>query len=49
MDVVYKAHKYLFATWLPMHQLTTMPFAIERYASHNPKTMKMEVWVMPIK
>lgn len=49
MDAVYKAHKYLFETWLPMHQLTTMPFAIERYASHNPKTTKMEVWVMPIK
>lgn len=48
MDAVYKAHKYLFETWLPRHQLTTMPFAVERYASHDPETTKMEVWVMPI-
>lgn len=46
MDAVYKAHKYLFETWLPKHQLKTVPFAIERYASHDPKTTKMEVWVM---
>jgi len=49
MDVVYKAHKYLFATWLSKHHLATMPFTIERYASHDPKITKMEVWVMPIK
>lgn len=48
MDAVYKAHKYLFETWLPRHQVKTMPFAVERYASHDPETTKMEVWVMPI-
>lgn len=46
MDAVYKAHKYLFETWLPRHQLKTMPFAVERYASHDLETTKMEVWVM---
>jgi AraC family transcriptional regulator len=48
MDAVYKAHKYLFETWLPNHKLITMPFAIERYASHSPETTSMEVWVMPL-
>lgn len=47
MDAVYKAHKYLFETWLPRHQLKVRPFAVERYASHDPETTKMEVWVMP--
>ncbi|MHC1723841.1 MAG: helix-turn-helix domain-containing protein [Aminipila sp.] len=48
MDAVYKAHKYLFETWLPNHKLVTKPFAVERYASHSPETTYMEVWVMPI-
>jgi AraC family transcriptional regulator len=48
MDAVYKAHKYLFETWLPNHKLAAKPFAVERYASHNPETTSMEVWVMPV-
>lgn len=47
MDAVYKAHRYLFETWLPKHKLTTKPFAAERYASHSPDTTCMEVWVLP--
>lgn len=47
MDAVYKAHKYLFETWLPNHKLTTKPFAAERYVSHSPDTTCMEVWVLP--
>lgn len=48
MDAVYKAHKYLFEFWLPNHKIITKPFAIESYASHNPDTTSMEVWVMPV-
>lgn len=48
MDAVYKAHKYLFETWLPNHQIVTKPFAAERYASHEPDTTKMEIWVMQV-
>ncbi|PKM50463.1 MAG: AraC family transcriptional regulator [Firmicutes bacterium HGW-Firmicutes-7] len=48
MDAVYKAHKYLFETWLPNHRIITKPFAAERYISHAPDTTKMEIWVMPI-
>ncbi|UNC91076.1 AraC family transcriptional regulator [Candidatus Contubernalis alkaliaceticus] len=47
MDAVYKAHKYLFETWLPKHKLNVKPFAAERYASHRPDTTRMEIWVMP--
>lgn len=47
MDAIYKAQKYLFETWLPNHGLVSMPFAVERYASHSPETTSMEVWVMP--
>ncbi|RDU24960.1 AraC family transcriptional regulator [Anaerosacchariphilus polymeriproducens] len=48
MDAVYKAHKYLFETWLPNHKMISMPFAVERYASHTPKTTCMEIWVMSV-
>ncbi|UNC92039.1 AraC family transcriptional regulator [Candidatus Contubernalis alkaliaceticus] len=47
MDALYKAHKYLFETWLPNHKLNVKPFAAERYASHSPDTTSMEIWVMP--
>ncbi len=47
MDAVYKAHRYLFETWLPNHNLHVRPFAAERYASHGPDTTRMEVWVLP--
>lgn len=46
-DAVYKAHKYIFDTWLPNRHLVSKPFAVERYASHDPETAGMEVWVMP--
>ncbi|KAB3525923.1 AraC family transcriptional regulator [Alkaliphilus serpentinus] len=47
MDTVYKAHKYLFETWLPNHKLHVKPFAAERYTSHSPDTTSMEIWVLP--
>ncbi len=47
MDAVYKAHKYLFETWLPTHGICVEPFAAERYASHSPNTVCMEIWVRP--
>lgn len=48
MDVLYKAQRYLFETWLPNHKLTTMPFSVERYESHETNTTRMEIWVKPI-
>jgi AraC family transcriptional regulator len=48
MDAVYKAHKYLFETWLPNHKLIVNPFVAERYASHSSDTTSMEVWVLPM-
>ena len=48
MDAVYKAHKYMFETWLPNQGIVTKPFAAERYASHESDTTRMEIWVMPI-
>ncbi len=47
MDAVYKAHRYLFETWLPNYKLHVKPFAAERYTSHNPDTTCMEIWVLP--
>jgi AraC family transcriptional regulator len=47
MNAVYKAHKYLFETWLPNHKLYVKPFAAERYGSHSTDTTSMEVWVLP--
>lgn len=46
MDALYKAHRYLFETWLPNHNLIVKPFAVERYTSHNPDTNTMEIWVL---
>ncbi|MCR2043999.1 AraC family transcriptional regulator [Anaerosalibacter massiliensis] len=48
MDAVYKAHKYIFETWLPNHKLATKPFTVERYTSHSPNTTNMEIWVLPV-
>lgn len=48
MDVLYKATGYLFNTWLPQHGLTTEPFSVERYESHDPSATKMELWVKPV-
>lgn len=47
MDAIYKAHRYLFETWLPNHKLCVKPFAAECYASHSPDTTNMEIWVLP--
>jgi len=46
MDAVYKAHRYLFETWIPNHKFHVKPFAAERYASHSPDTTNMEIWVL---
>ncbi len=46
-DAVYKAHRYLFETWLPNHKLIVNPFAVERYPGHSPDTTSMEIWVLP--
>lgn len=48
MDALYKAHQYLFQTWLPNHHLTTEAFSVERYEGHGKGTTKMEIWVKPI-
>ncbi len=48
MDVLYKAHQYLFGTWLPRHGITTEPFSAERYHSHSSDTTEMEIWVKTI-
>lgn len=47
MDAIYKAHGYLFRTWLPNHKLKVQPFAAERYSSHDSATTAMEIWVLP--
>lgn len=47
VDAIYKAHRYLFETWIPTHKLNVRPFAAERYAHHSPDTTKMEIWVLP--
>lgn len=47
MDAVYKAHRYLFETWLPNHKLEVKPYAAERYVTHSANTTYMEVWVSP--
>jgi AraC family transcriptional regulator len=47
MDALYKAHGYLFGTWLPNHKLAVRPFAAERYASHDSETTTMEIWILP--
>ncbi|WP_242844352.1 AraC family transcriptional regulator [Candidatus Soleaferrea massiliensis] len=45
MDALYKAHRYLFDTWLPGHGLRTCPFSAERYQSHDHDTTGMEIWL----
>lgn len=47
MDALYKAHRYLYQTWLPNHKITIKPFSVERYISHNPDTSYMEIWLLP--
>ena len=45
MDALYKAHRYLFDTWLSAHGIVTDAFAAERYPGHSPETTGMEVLV----
>lgn len=45
MDVLYKAHTYLFSVWLPKKGIETEPFAIEYYPQHLPETAEMQIWV----
>jgi AraC family transcriptional regulator len=43
-----KSMNYLFGTWLPKHNLTTQPFAAEKYMGLNPDMTSMELWVIPV-
>lgn len=45
MDALYKAQQYLFDTWLPRHQIETEMFCVEKYETHTPETMQMELWM----
>ena len=47
MDVLYKAHQYLFGIWLPGRGMITEPFSAERYKTHSADTTQMEIWVRP--
>jgi len=49
MDALYKAQQYIYNIWLPNHQLRTEAFCVERYASHNPETTSMEIWLKLLK
>lgn len=43
-----QANKYLFSTWLPRHNVTTEPFAAEKYYRDTGDMASMEIWVKPI-
>ena len=43
-----QANKYLFETWLPNHNLVTMPFMAEKYYKGNAEISYMEIWVIPV-
>lgn len=42
-----QASRYLFGTWLPKHQLATLPFSAEKYDIASPEVNRMELWVAP--
>lgn len=44
-NALYQANNYLFGTWLPKHQLTSLPFAAEKYFLDNKEESSMELWV----
>lgn len=44
-DGIYKAQGYLYNTWLPSHNIPTLHFCAERYKTHSPDTMSMEIWL----
>lgn len=43
-----QANNYLFGTWLPQHNLTTEPFAAEKYDLSPQDMARMEIWVKPL-
>lgn len=43
-----QAGKYLFSTWLPRHEMTTQPFAAEKYDMASQEAKRIEIWVAPI-
>ncbi len=43
-----QAHKYLFETWLPHHDLATEPFSAEKYDRDMKDMDCMEIWVRRI-
>lgn len=49
MDALYKAQQYIYNIWLTNHQLRTEAFCVERYASHDPETTSMEIWLKLLK
>jgi len=49
MDALYKAQQYIYNIWLSNHQLRTESFCVEHYASHNPETTSMEIWLKLLK
>lgn len=43
-----QANNYLFSTWLPRHNISTEPFAAEKYYRATRDMASMEIWVKPI-
>jgi len=43
-----KIMNYLFGTWLPKHNLSTQPFAAEKYVDISDGMCRMELWVIPV-
>ena len=44
-DILDKAGKYLFGTWLPAHQLHVDPFSAEKYSLIKDHGYQMEIWI----
>lgn len=44
-NALYQANNYLFGTWLPKHELTSLPFAAEKYYMENREIPCMELLV----
>ena len=44
-NALYQANNYLFRTWLPKHEITSLPFAAEKYFLDNEEDLCMELWV----
>jgi len=44
-NALYQANNYLFGTWLPKHELNSLPFVAEKYFLDNKEESSMELWV----